>query len=454
MAHTEPASEQAPEPLAVETFARFAMRFARAPLSPEVAHHAQRAVIDWYASIYPGLNTPAVQVLTHALTDDLDRGAAQLVQGRAATPRAAALIQGTAAHAAEVDDSFRDAMYHPGAATIAAALAVAQSMDASGPAFLRAVVLGYEVSTRIGVVMGRPHYQYWHNTGTMGSFGAAAAAASLLKLDEVAFANALAIAATFTAGLQQAFRTEAMAKPLHAGRAAEAGVLAAQLAAGGMRSSLDVLEGESGLGQAMSQGPDWSQVGATLGTDFHITRLTFKNHIGCGHTFAAIDGALTLQQMHGFGHADIERVHLGVYQPTLDIAPHVDPQNADQARFSLHYMVATALVHGSVRLSAFEPERLNDPHTRALMQRIDKALDPAVDAVFPGRRGARVGITLRDGRQLSLLQPDRKGDPDLPLSDADLEGKLMELATPVIGEKQARDLLARIWQLHQSAQLC
>ncbi len=440
-------------PFAVETFARFAMGFAQAPLPPEVAHHAQRAVIDWYASIYPGLNTPAVQVLTHTLADNLDRGTAQLVLGRAATPRAAALIQGTAAHAAEVDDSFRDAMYHPGAATIAAALAAAQSVGASGPEFLRAVVLGYEISTRMGVVMGRPHYQYWHNTGTMGSFGAAAAAASLLKLDEVAFANALAIAATFTAGLQQAFRSEAMAKPLHAGRAAEAGVLAAQLAAGGIRSSLDVLEGESGLGQAMSQGPDWSRVGATLGTDFHIIRLTFKNHIGCGHTFAAIDGALALQQEHGFGHADIERVQLGVYQPTLDIAPHVDPQNADQARFSLHYMVATALVHGSVRLSAFESDRLNDPHTRALMQRIDKALDPDVEAAFPGRRGARVTITLRDGRQLNLLQPDRKGDPELPLSDADLEGKLMELATPVIGENAARALLARIWQLHHSATL-
>ena len=453
MTHTAQETAPAPAPLAVEVFARFAMGFSRAPLPAEVAHHAQRAVIDWYASIYPGLDTPSVQALTHTLAEDLDRGTAQLVQGRAATLRAAALIQGTAAHAAEVDDSFRDAMYHPGAATIAAALAAAQSVKASGPEFLRAVVLGYDISTRIGVVMGRPHYQYWHNTGTIGSFGAAAAAASLLKLDEVAFANALAIAATFTAGLQQAFRSEAMAKPLHAGRAAEAGVLAAQLAAGGMRSSLDVLEGEWGLGQAMGQGADWSQIGSTLGTDFHITRLTFKNHIGCGHTFAAIDGALALQQEHGFGHADIERVQLGVYQPTLAVAPHVDPQNADQARFSLHYMVATALVHGSVRLSAFEPERLNDPHTRALMQRIDKVLDAEVDAAFPGRRGARVLIRLRDGRQLSLLQPDRKGDPELPLSDADLEDKLMELAMPVVGESQARALLARIWQLNQSDNL-
>lgn len=437
----------------LQTLARFAVDFADRPLPPEVVRGAQRAVIDWFASVYPGLDMDAVQQLELALADDLDRGPARLVgkgARRAATVRAAALHNGTAAHAAELDDSFRDAMYHPGAATIAGALAVAQSVNASGSAFLRAVVLGYELSTRIGVVMGRPHYRYWHNTGTMGSFGAAAAAASLMALDVEATAHALALAATFTAGLQQAFRSESMAKPLHAGRAAEAGVLAAQLAARGMRSSLDVLGGEAGLGQAMSDGPDWSGIAATLGQDFHITRLTFKNHVGCGHTFAAIDGALALQQQHGFGHGDIERLHLGLYQPTLDIAPHVDPRDADQAKFSLHYMVATALVHGSVRLGAFEPTRLDDPATRALMQRINKALDPEVDAAFPGRRGARIRISLRDGRTFEHLQTDRKGDPELPLSDADLEGKLIELAAPAVGEAASRALCGRIWALHEA----
>jgi 2-methylcitrate dehydratase PrpD len=439
--------------LATQVFARFAQQPALRALPPQVLHHAQRAVIDWYASLHAGLATPAVQVLEATMADDLDRGTARLALGRAATARAAALINGTAAQAAEVDDSFRDAMLHPGAATIAAALASAQATKATGADFLRAVVLGYEVSTRIGVVMGRPHYEFWHNTGTIGSFGAAAAAGSLLGLTEDAFAQALALAATFTAGLQQAFRCEPMAKPLHAGRAAEAGVLAAQLAARGMRSSLDVLEGEAGLGQAMSNGPGWSQIGATLGSDWHITQLTFKNHIGCGHTFAAIDGALALQQQHGFTHADIQAVHLGVYQPTLDIAPHVEPQTADQARFSLHYMVASALVHGSVRLPAFKPERLDDPATRSLMKRISKALDLEVDAGFPRRRAARVTITLRDGRVLAHLQPDRKGDPELPLSDAELESKLLELAAPVVGEPEARMLLARIWALTSSGTL-
>ena len=167
---------------ATEVFARYAAEFRSQPLRKDVLHHAKRAVIDWYASLFPGLGTAPVQLLERTLADDLDHGSALLPQGRRATARAAALLNGTAAHAAEVDDSFRDAMYHPGAATIAAALAAYQDVGASGLQFLRGVVLGYEISTRIGVVMGRPHYRFWHSTGTVGSFGAAAAAGELLGL--------------------------------------------------------------------------------------------------------------------------------------------------------------------------------------------------------------------------------------------------------------------------------
>ena len=435
---------------AIEVFARYAAGFRTQELPAEVVHHAKRAVIDWYASLFPGLGTAPVQQLEDALADDLDHGRACLAGGRAATARAAALIHGTAAHAAEVDDSFRDAMYHPGAATIAAALAASQDAGASGLQFLRGVVLGYEVSTRIGVVMGRPHYRFWHSTGTVGSFGAAAAAGGLMALDETAFAHALATAATFAAGLQQAFRMDSMSKPLHAGRAAEAGVLAAQLARRGVTGSLDVLDGEAGLGRAMSNGPDWSQVGATLGNDFHITRLTFKNHIGCGHTFAAIDGALALKARHGIAPGDVERVHVATYRPALDIACYTHPATANEARFSLSYVVATALAHGSVRLAAYEPARLDDPVTRALMERISVAVDPELDAAFPGQRAAHVVIETRDGRRLKHLQPNRKGDPEEPLTDAELEGKFMELSSPVIGEERARALLDRLWMLDRS----
>lgn len=137
-------------------------------------------------------------------------------------------------------------MYHPGAATIAAALAACQEQGLSGERLLKAIVTGYEVSTRIGVVLGRAHYQYWHSTGTVGAFGAAAAAGSAYGLTQAQFAHALGTAATFSAGLQQAFRTDSMSKPLHAARAAEAGVLASKAAWRGLTGAWDMLDGKGG----------------------------------------------------------------------------------------------------------------------------------------------------------------------------------------------------------------
>jgi 2-methylcitrate dehydratase PrpD len=439
----------------VEQFAGFAESFRTKPLAPPVLHHAKRAVIDWYAAVFPGAVLPPATLLARALAEELDRGKARLAMGRHATVRAAALINGSAAHTVEVDDIFRDGIYHPGAPTIAAALALAQARGASGEAFLRAIIVGYEISTRIAAAMGRAHYKYWHNTGTIGCFGACAAAAELLRLDRMRFAHALATVATFSAGLQQAFRMDSMSKPLHAGRAAEAGVTAALAASEGVTGSPDVLEGESGYGRAMAEGdgPDWEGAFATLGEDFHITRMTFKNHACCGHVFAAIDGALALQQQMRVLAPDIERVSIGTYKAALDVARHESPRTAAEARFSLKYTVASALTHGSVRLAAFEPSRLEDPVTRELMRRIDVAIDPELDAAFPARRAARIAIESRDGRRGEHLQPTRKGDPEAPLSDAELEHKYLELASPVLGEERARALLARLWVLEREAQL-
>jgi 2-methylcitrate dehydratase PrpD len=404
-------------------------------------HHARRAVIDWHAAVYPGAILPPATLLERALGEELDRGEARLALGRKATLRAAALINATAAHTAEVDDIFRDGIYHPGAPTIAAALALASSKN-----LLRSIVVGYEISTRIGAAMGRAHYKYWHNTGTIGCFGAAAAAAEALGLDASRFAHALATVATFSAGLQQAFRMDSMSKPLHAGHAAEAGVTAALAAREGVTGSLDVMEGEAGYGRAMGGDPDWDKALATLGEDFHITRMTFKNHACCGHTFAAIDGALVLKNRMRVHASDIEKIEVATYRAGLEVAHYENPATPAEARFSLKYVVATGLTHGSVRLAAFEKDRLEDPATRALMKRIRVSLDPGLDAAFPAQRAARVAIHA-DGRREEHLQPTRIGDPDAPLSDAQLEDKYFELAAPVIGAHQAKEELARLWAL-------
>ncbi len=326
-----------------------------------MVHDAKRAVVDWYAALFPGAIVAPATLLERALAEELDRGNARLALGRAATMRAAALINGTASHTVEFDDIFREAIYHPGAPTIAAALAVAQNEGASGADFLRAVVAGYEISTRIGKALGRTHYRYWHTTGTVGSFGAAAAAGMLLGLSREQYAHALATVTTFAAGLQQAFRMDSMSKPLHAGRAAEAGVLAALAAREGVTGSLDAIDGEAGLGRAMSDGPDWVAACAGLGQDFNVSTMTFKNHGCCGHTFAAIDGALALMSRSGRRAGDIARVRVATYQAALAVANNREAASAAQAKFSLAYVVAHALAHGSVRLDAFSPERLRGP---------------------------------------------------------------------------------------------
>ena len=436
-----------------ERFAAWAEDYRKLPLAPEVLHHAKRAVIDWYAALLPGAVVEPAKLLEKALSEELDKGNAYLALGRKASVRAAALINGTAAHTVEVDDIFRDGIYHPGAPTIAAALALAQAQDASGAQFLRAVIVGYEISTRIGATMGRAHYKYWHNTGTIGVFGACAAAAELLGLDAKRFAHALATATTFSAGLQQAFRMDSMSKPLHAGRAAEAGVTAALAASAGVTGSLDVIDGAAGFGVAMSDGPDWDKCFANLGKTFNICGMTFKNHACCGHTFAAIDGALALQGRMKIAAHEIERIRVGSYRAAKEVSGYDSPRTPAEARFSLKYVVATALTHGSVRLAAFEPARMNDAATRDLMQRIDVSIDPELDAAFPKQRAARLAIDARDGRREEHLQLTRIGDPDAPLSDAQLEGKFLELAVPVIGEGKAKALLQKLWKLESGKTL-
>lgn len=437
----------------VERFAQWAVATRRAPFPKEVMYYAKRAVIDAYAGMYPGAVVAPASLLEKALAEELDVGSARLALGRRCTVRAAALINGTAAHAMEVDDIFKDGIYHPGAPTIPAARAIAQSIGASGEQFLRAVIVGYEVSTRIGAAMGKAHYRYWHNTGTVGVFGACAAAAELLQLDEKRFANALATVATFAAALQQAFRMDSMSKPLHSGHAAEAGVTAALAAREGVTGSLDVIEGESGFGKAMSDGPDWDKALATLGEAWHITRMTVKNHACCGHTFAAIDGALAAQQQLKVAAREIERIRVASYRAAKEVSGYESPNTPSEARFSLKYVVATALTHGSVRLAAFEDARMNDAATRELMKKIEVVIDPELEAAFPKQRAARVTIEARDGRKGEHFQPMRIGDPEAPLSDAQLDAKFMELAGPVLGEPAAKAMLARLWALDSAPNL-
>lgn len=432
----------------LEPVAAWAVDTRTRALDPEVAHHATRAVVDWVAATIAGARMGPATALRAALVADDDHGPAQLLpDARGVGLRTAALINAAASHTAEVDDIFRDGVYHPGAPTIAAALAAGQAHDVDGPHLLTAVTVGYEVSNRLAAAMQPSHYRFWHTTGTIGTIGAAAAAGTILGLGRDELIHALGNAATMAAGLQQAFRAEAMSKPLHAGHAADAGALAAMTAAAGFTGAADAIDGPAGLVAAMSDGTDLTGVFDDLGRRWTVTETTFKNHTCCGHTFAAIDAMLDLADEHALRPDEIDTIDVASYGAALAVAGNPDPRTPFEGKFSLPYTVAAALHLGSVRLAAFDQERLEDEELRATMHRVTLATDPDLDAAFPGQRGANVTVRTTDGRTLSAHRPTRRGDPELPLTDEELGAKFEELVAGELGDQAASDLLAQLWAL-------
>lgn len=432
----------------LEPVVRWAADQANSGLTEHVTHHATRAIVDWVAATISGADLPPARSLRAAVVDDRAGGGAHLIPSGTPVPlRTAALINGAASHTAEVDDIFRDGVYHPGAPTIAAALAAAEDRGVSGSQLLTGVTIGYEIGNRIAAAVQPSHYRFWHTTGTVGTIGAAAAVAGVLRLDPQGFTDAIGNAATMAAGLQQAFRADAMSKPLHAGHAAEAGSLAALAASEGFTGAPDVLDGPAGFAAAMSEGTDFHAVFEDLGDRFTITETTFKNHTCCGHTFAAIDAILMLREQHALTPDQVERIRVGTYQAALEVAGNPAPTTAFEAKFSLPYTVAAALHLGSVRLGAFERHQRDDPGLRTTLGKVTLESDPQLDGAFPRQRGARVTVVTTTGEELVCERPTRRGDPELPLTDEELSEKFLELVGERLGPDRTTALLAGVWSL-------
>jgi 2-methylcitrate dehydratase PrpD len=251
------------------------------------------------------------------------------------------------------------------------------------------------------------------------------------------------------AGLQQAFCADAMGKPLHAGHAAEAGALAAILAEKGMTGAPGMLEGGLGFGNAMSCDVDWDAVSDSLANEFTITAMTQKNHTCCGHTFAAIDAVLALKAEHRLTPSDIAGISVATYRKAVELCSNADPRTVYEAKFSLPFAVAVALVTGAARFDSFRDERLRNPEIRNLMARVTTIVDADAEAAFPGRRSATMRIETTDGRLFQHCAPTRKGDPDNPLSDDELVYKYRELVTPVINKIPAEALLVELWKIDE-----
>lgn len=430
--------------------AESAAGWGQTDLPDPIAWAARRAILDWFATTLPGCVLPPATWLATALEDGRGAGhAVCYVDGTRCAPRHAALLNAVASHTVEFDDIFRDGGYHPGSSTVAAALALAQHRGASLAVLHRAIVAGYEVGCRIALAVQPSHYEFWHTTSTVGTIGAAVAGAVVLGCDAQRIAHAIALASSFAGGHQENLAGEGMAKAMHPGHAADAGLLAALAAANGVTGAMASLDGPKGLAAATSASRgDWTAALDGLGDWTPITRMTIKAHGCCGHIFPALDGLKALRAAHGFEPADIAALHVDGYAATRQMCDRPQAATAADARFSIQYCLAAQMVLGSVRLDAFSPAALEDPRIRALMPKITVGEDAELAAAYPRRRMARLTVRLADGRQLDHFQATRKGDPEEPLTDAELIAKFDELAFGVLSPQVAAGLRENVLHGH------
>ncbi len=348
-----------------------------------------------------------------------DAGRKLLTAQAAGAPFGRAFLIGALTHIHETDDLHRASVVHPGCVVVPAAWALAERRGADGRATLRAILWGFEAACRVGASVGPAHYRIWHNTATCGPFGGAGAGAALLDLDETQFAWALGNAGTQASGLWEFMTSSAMSKHLHAGRAAEAGQLAAELAAQGFTGPETILEGPKGFYAGLCPDPVPQAVTADPDAPWAAYLTSIKPWPCCRHTHPAIDAALDLSSRTA-GRA-IESVSVETYQAALDVCDRDRPETEYQAKFSLQHCVAAALSEGRIDFGSFDAgARARQANLRPLVRLA--AAEPYRSA-YPVHWGARVEAVLTDGTRHSAARTDAKGDPEAPLSRAEMIAK-------------------------------
>lgn len=344
-------------------------------------------------------------------------------EGRQGDAGRRAFVMGGLTHILEADDIHRASVVHTGCVTVPAVFALAAGRDIPGEALLRAVLYGFEAACRVGMAVGPAHYRVWHNTATCGPYGAAMAAATVLGLDDAQAMHALGNAGTQSAGLWEFLRTGAMSKHLHAGRAAEAGVVAAELAALGFTGPPAILEGPAGFFAAACPDPDPDAVLRDPGGPWQLHRTSIKPWPSCRHTHPAIDAALALAGE--VDPADVAAVEVATYGAALDVCDRPVATSEYEAKFSLQHCVAAALQRGSIDFSAFGEQARIRAAPLARKTRVVEG-DPYKTA-YPAAWGAGVSVELADGTRLEASKPDCRGDPEAALSADEMVTKAREL---------------------------
>ena len=415
--------------------------------SDAVEHEAHRTFLNWAGCAVGAARHESVQAALAAV-QMLQPAPQATLLGRAerVDMASAALINGISSHTFDFDDTHLRTIIHPAGPVAPALLALAEVTGASGRALMDALVLGVDVSCRLGNVMYPEHYDRgWHITGSTGTLGAAAGCARLLGLDADRTQMALGIAASQPVGLREQFGT--MTKPLHPGAAARAGLMSALMARHGYTSSKRALEAPRGFVQVVSTKATWHEATDALGERFEIATNTYKP-FACGIVVHPGIDACAQLRAQGVRAEDVERIELKVHSLVLELCGKKEPADGLAAKFSIYHGCAAGLMFGRAGEGEYADAVVTSEPMVALRRKVVATVDDAI-------REEQVDVTavLRDGRREHVFIEHAIGSLQRPMSDADLEAKFHGQADEVLGTQRVQALIEACWGVGAAADL-
>jgi 2-methylcitrate dehydratase PrpD len=406
-----------------------------------VDHEAHRTFLNWLGCAVGAARHDAATAALGAVA--LLQPAAQAsVLGRSerVDMASAALINGISSHTFDFDDTHLKTIIHPAGPVASALLALAEHTDASGRELIDALVLGIDVSCRVGNAMYPDHYDRgWHITGSTGTLGAAAACARLLKLDTQKTAMALGIAASQPVGMREQFGT--MTKPFHPGAAARAGLMSALLASQGFTASPKALEAARGMMQTVSTRNDWNEITEELGQRFEISFNSYKP-FACGIVIHPSIDACAQLRAQGVLPEDVQRMELRVHSLVLELTGKKEPQDGLQAKFSVYHGCAAGLTFGHAGEEEFSDTIVNRPDMIALRRKVVASVDNSIEEA-----SADVTAVLHEGRRVHVFVEHAIGSLQKPMTDTMLEAKFHGLTDQVLGLERSNALIQACWKV-------
>ncbi|NVO99232.1 MmgE/PrpD family protein [Photobacterium damselae subsp. damselae] len=403
-------------------------------------HRASEVIYDIMGCTIAGCEDAGVRTLKEvALQQESGRATVFGAQKKLSAPWAA-LVNGMSAHALDYDDNFLPGLTHASAVLFPALLALGEEEHASGKDLIDALIIGLEVQSVVGRGVNRNHNNAgWHSTSTVGVIGAAAACGRLLKLSSAQMVNAMSLAVSMASGPKIQFGT--MAKPFHAGMAAKNGILAARFAQAGMEGSDCALEGAMGFRDlyAGNNAQGWEPLIAHIGQPLAIEEFGFslKLYPCCGSSHKVVDNVIALKEQYAFNAQDVEKVETLVEYVNQQNLMYSAPISEMEARFSMNYCVAVALMAGQLQLSDFTQSAIERPEIRALFPLVSMEAYPqhACDKDPTKRLPHSVKITLKNGDVYERASQWAKGTIHNPMSERELAEKFKHCCQHVLPEE-------------------